>query len=242
MKLRGQVAVVTGAASGIGAAIARLFMSEGAHCILADVTAPPDEMQSLDRAETIVLDVTRADDVQKVMSDTVTRHGRLDIVVNSAGILEECPFVELGVKSFDRMIEVDLRGVFLAGRFAAPHMVSQGHGRIINVASQLGIKGGVGLAHYVAAKAGVIGLTKAMALELAPHGILVNAIAPGPIETPLIASLSAEWKDAKAAELPLGRFGTAEEIAPSALLLASSPDGDLYVGQTLGPNSGDVMP
>jgi 3-oxoacyl-[acyl-carrier protein] reductase len=144
--------------------------------------------------------------------------------------------------TFDKVLAVDLKAVFLAARWAAPHMVERGGGRIINIASQLGIKGGTGLTHYVAAKAGVIGMTKAMALELAEHNILVNAIAPGPIVTPLIEGLSEEWKAAKQAELPIGRFGQAHEVAPTALLLASSPGGDLYTGQTLGPNSGDVMP
>jgi 3-oxoacyl-[acyl-carrier protein] reductase len=121
-------------------------------------------------------------------------------------------------------------------------MVAQGSGRVVNVASQLGIKGGESLVHYSAAKAGVIGLTKALAREVAPHGVLVNAIAPGPIETPLVAGISEDWKIAKRAELPLGRFGLPHEIAPTAVLLASDPGGNLYVGQTLGPNSGDVMP
>jgi 3-oxoacyl-[acyl-carrier protein] reductase len=113
---------------------------------------------------------------------------------------------------------------------------------VINIASQLAIKGGRGLTHYSAAKAGVIGLTKALALEVAEHGVLVNAIAPGPIETAMVNGISEEWKTAKKAELPLGRFGAPDEVAPTAVLLASSPGGSLYVGQTLGPNSGDVMP
>jgi 3-oxoacyl-[acyl-carrier protein] reductase len=113
---------------------------------------------------------------------------------------------------------------------------------VINLASQLAIKGGVSLSHYSAAKAGVIGLTKSLALEVASAGVLVNAIAPGPIETPMVDGISAQWKREKMAELPLGRFGRPEEVAPTAVLLASSPGGDLYVGQTLGPNSGDVMP
>jgi 3-oxoacyl-[acyl-carrier protein] reductase len=121
-------------------------------------------------------------------------------------------------------------------------MRAQRWGRIINVASQLGIKGGVGLGHYSAAKAGVIGFTKALALEAAPGNVLVNSIAPGPIETPLVDGISEDWKKAKRAELPLGRFGTPAEVAPTALLLASDPGGNLFVGQTLGPNSGDVMP
>jgi len=121
-------------------------------------------------------------------------------------------------------------------------MVARGEGRIINIASQLGIKGGRGLTHYSAAKAGVIGLTKALALELAEHGVLVNAIAPGPVHTAMVEGITEEWKAAKQAELPLGRFGVPAEVAPTAVLLASSPGGDLYVGQTLGPNAGDVMP
>lgn len=121
-------------------------------------------------------------------------------------------------------------------------MRHQKWGRIINISSQLGIKGGIGLSHYSAAKAGVIGLTKSLALELAPDNVLVNSIAPGPIETPLVDGISESWKAAKRAELPLGRFGRPEEVAPAAILLASDPGGNLFVGQTLGPNSGDVMP
>jgi 3-oxoacyl-[acyl-carrier protein] reductase len=239
-KLEGQVAVITGASSGIGAATARLFAREGARLALLDVAPIPGELQSLGTA--YVVDVTDADAVESAMAKVVDDHGRLDILVSAAGILDEVPFLEMSPERFDRTIAVDLRGVFLAARFAAPHMVAAGGGRIINIASQLGIKGGTNLAHYVAAKAGVIGLTKALALELAPKGVLVNAIAPGPIVTPLIDGLSEEWKRSKSAELPLGRFGRPEEVAPTALLLAGSPDGDIYVGQTLGPNSGDVMP
>jgi 3-oxoacyl-[acyl-carrier protein] reductase len=121
-------------------------------------------------------------------------------------------------------------------------MLAQRWGRIINVASQLGIKGGAELTHYAAAKAGVIGFTKSLALEVSKDNVLVNAIAPGPIVTTLVDGLSPDWKTAKAKELPLGRFGLAEEVAPIAVLLASEPGGNLFVGQTLGPNSGDVMP
>ena len=110
------------------------------------------------------------------------------------------------------------------------------------VSSSASATAGSGLAHYAAAKAGVIALVKSLALEVSARGVLVNAIAPGPVETPLVDGISAEWKAAKRAELPLGRFGLPEEVAPAALLLASDPGGNLFVGQTLGPNSGDVMP
>src|SRR5919205_468139 len=137
------------------------------------------------------------------------------------------------------------RGTALADRVAlvvGSHMFERCGGRFINIASQLGSKGGRGLTHYSAAKAGVIGLTKALALEVAEHGVLVNAIAPGPIHTGMVEGITEDWKRAKQAELPLGRFGVPEEVAPTAVLLASDPGGNLYVGQVLGPNSGDVMP
>ena len=246
--LEGQVAIVTGAASGIGAAIADLFAAEGAAVLLVDrdadrLAAAVERLRSDQRAATsAVVDVTDADQTRAMVEQCVAELGRVDVLVNCAGMLTEVPLVEMDVATWDEMIAVDLRSVFLCCRWAAPHMVSRGSGRIINIASQLGIKGGEGLVHYSAAKAGVIGLTKALARELAPSGVLVNAIAPGPIETPLVEGISEDWKRAKQAELPLGRFGRVDEVAPTALLLASSPGGDLYVGQTLGPNSGDVMP
>jgi len=227
----------------MGAAIARSYAAEGARLVLADRDAGRLEAaaEELD-AEAHALDVTDADAVRAVVDGVAAAHGRLDVLVNCAGILTEVPLLEMDVETFDEMIAVDLRSVFLCSRFAAPHMVAAGWGRIISIASQLALKGGESLTHYSAAKAGVLGFTKAAARELAPHGVLVNAIAPGPIVTPMIDGLSEEWKAAKQAELPLGRFGRPEEVAPTAVLLASDPGGNLYVGQTLGPNSGDVMP
>jgi 3-oxoacyl-[acyl-carrier protein] reductase len=148
----------------------------------------------------------------------------------------------MDLRTWSETITVDLTSVFLCSREVLGLMRQQRWGRIINISSQLGIKGGRNRAHYSAAKAGVIGFTKALALETAEDNVLVNCVAPGPIETSLIDAVSAEWKSAKQAELPLGRFGTPEEVAPAVLLLASDPGGNLFVGQTLGPNSGDVMP
>ncbi len=188
------------------------------------------------------MDVVVQSSVEAAVREVLEAHGRIDILVNSAGILDEAPLVEMSLEQWQRTVDVDLTGTFLACRAVVPHMVSRGSGRVINIASQLGIKGGRGLTHYSAAKAGVIGLTKALALEVAQDGVLVNAIAPGPVHTPMVAGITEEWKQAKQAELPLGRFGVPAEVAPTAVLLASSPAGNLYVGQTLGPNSGDVMP
>lgn len=246
-QLEGKTALITGAASGIGAAIAHLYAKEGARVALADLNLDGCDEQALllhnqDRHSTHAVDVADANMTQSLIDSVVNTHGQIDILVNSAGILTEVPLLDLTIEQFDKMLAVNLRSVFLCSRWAAPYMVKQKSGRIINISSQLGLKGGVNLVHYTAAKAGVLGLTKAMARELVPHNVLVNAIAPGPVLTPLFGDLSDDWREAKQSELPLGRFGVPEEIAPSALLLASSPGGDLYVGQTLGPNSGDVMP
>ena len=246
--LVGKTAIVTGGASGIGAAIADALASEGAQLLLAD-----RDIDRLDAArerhaaaggavETATTDVTDAEQTKGMVDRCLSEFGKIDVLVNSAGMLNEVALVDMDVATWDEMIAVDLRSVFLCCRWTAPHMVHRGSGRIINIASQLGIKGGEGLVHYCAAKAGVIGFTKALAREAAPQGVLVNAIAPGPIETPLVGGLSEQWKQAKQDELPLRRFGRVDEVAPSALLLASDPGGNLYVGQVLGPNSGDVMP
>jgi len=142
---------------------------------------------------------------------------------------------------WDEMIRVNLRGTFLCCKYILPHMLENEFGRIINISSQLAQIGGIDLTHYCAAKAGVLGFTKSLAREVGDRGITVNCIAPGPTETNLIKDLSDEWKTERKNELVIPRFGKPEEIAPTALFLVSEPDGNLYTGQTLGPNSGDVM-
>ncbi|MGY3565217.1 SDR family NAD(P)-dependent oxidoreductase [Sinomonas sp. RB5] len=229
----GRTVVVTGGASGIGRAIAEAFRAHGDRVVVLDRS---------DGADVIRVDVSDEASVRSAFSSVREQFGTVDVLVNSAGLLTEAPVEEMDLATWNETIRVDLTGVFLCCREVLQPMRAQRWGRIINVASQLGIKGGVGLAHYSAAKAGVIGFTKALALEAAPGNVLVNSIAPGPIETPLVEGISEDWKRAKRAELPLGRFGTPAEVAPTALLLASDPGGNLFVGQTLGPNSGDVMP
>lgn len=229
----GRAVVVTGGSSGIGKAIAEAFRDNG------------DRVAVLDRAEgesAIRMDVADEASVQAAFAEARRQLGQIDILVNSAGLLTESSLEKMSLEMWNETLAVDLTGVFLCCREVVGEMRQRKWGRIINIASQLGIKGGVGLSHYSAAKAGVIALSKALALETAGDNVLVNCIAPGPIETPLVEGISESWKAAKRQELPLGRFGTPAEVAPTALLLASDPGGNLFVGQTLGPNSGDVMP
>jgi 3-oxoacyl-[acyl-carrier protein] reductase len=229
----GRAVVVTGGASGIGAAIAAAFTDNGDRVVVMDRVSGNG---------TIGVDVADEASVQAAFVEARERLGSIDVLVNSAGLLTESPLESMSLDKWNETIAVDLTGVFLCCREVVGEMRQQKWGRIINIASQLAIKGGVGLSHYSAAKAGVVGLSKALALEMAADNVLVNCIAPGPIDTPLVEGISESWKAAKRAELPLGRFGTAAEVAPAALLLASDPGGNLFVGQTLGPNSGDVMP
>ncbi len=240
--LAGRTAIVTGAASGIGAAIALLFAEEGARVVGVDRDERVhDRVAESGWAGALTADLAEEGAVTGVVSAAEELLGRIDILVASHGILTEAPLAELSLDRWEETLRIDLTSVFLLCRAVLPGMLERRDGRIIAVASQLGIKGGAGLAHYSAAKAGVIAMIKSLALEVSSHGVLANAIAPGPIETPLVDGISEDWKRAKRAELPLGRFGRPEEVAPVALLLASDPGGNLFVGQTLGPNSGDVM-
>ena len=246
-RLEGRVAVVTGAASGIGRGIAVAFAREGADVALVDLVAEADagaalaEVRAHGREPLFVrADVADEADVRAMAEQVLGQFGRVDVLVNNAGIFTQSLVEDLPVADWDRVLAVNLRGTFLCTRVLLGQMLERGSGRVINIASQLGQIGGVEVAHYAASKAAVIGLTKSLAREVARRGVLVNAIAPGPVVTPLLDGETPEWREAKLAELPLGRFGEVDEITPTAVLLASD-DGSYYVGQTLGPNGGDVM-
>jgi 3-oxoacyl-[acyl-carrier protein] reductase len=243
---RSRVAVVTGAGSGIGRAIAEKLASDGERVVVNDLKGEAaDEVvagikESGGAAVAAPGDVSDPESVDRMVEAAREAYGPPEILVNNAGYGQQKLFVDLTVEDFDRMIAVHLRGTFLCTRAVLPEMLSRGRGIIVNIASQLGQIGGVELSHYSAAKAGIIGLTKALAREVSAQGVRVNAVAPGPINTELVLALSEEWRRNKAAELPLGRFGESHEVAETVAFLAS--DGAaLYVGQTLGPNSGDVM-
>jgi 3-oxoacyl-[acyl-carrier protein] reductase len=246
-KLEGRVAVVTGAASGIGRGIAGAFAREGADVAVVDICAERQaagvlaDIAAHGRAATFAhCDVSDEAAVDAMAQHVLDRFGHADILVNNAGIFTQSLLADMPVADWDRVIGVNLRGTFLCTRVFLRPMLDRGWGRVINIASQLGQIGGAEVAHYSASKAGVIGLTKALAREVSGSGVLVNAIAPGPIQTPLLDSETEQWRSAKLAELPMGRFGTVAEVTPTAVLLASE-DGSYYAGQTLGPNGGDVM-
>lgn len=249
MRLKGKVAIITGAGQGIGLGIATAYAKEGANLALNIYGKDPEERDSiiaeLKRYHVDVIatedDITKESAVQELVGKTIERYGKIDILVNNAGIISESLVQDMPTEMWDRMIEIDLKSVFLLTKYVVPYMVEQKSGRIISTASQLGQKGAVKMSHYAAAKAGVIGFTKSIALELGQYGITANCIAPGPTETDLFAGLSESFKKQKKAELVIPRFARVEEVAPTAVFLASDPEGNVYTGQTLGPNSGDVM-
>ena len=235
------VALVTGGGSGIGQAIARRLAADGYNVLVNDF--------QLEAAQAVAAeiggvaaggDVSVEADVAAMVARAEEAFGPVTHLINNAGHIHQARFTELTVQDFDRMIAVHLRGTFLCTQAVLKGMLARGEGVIVNIASQLGQIGGVDLVHYSAAKAGIIGLTKALAREVSSQGVRVNAVAPGPINTPLVRSLSSDWQRAKAAQLPLGRFGEPEEVASTVAFLCS-PAASLFVGQTLGPNSGDVM-
>jgi 3-oxoacyl-[acyl-carrier protein] reductase len=239
-------AIVTGAGSGIGRAIAVRLSQDGYAILVNDLhldraQAVADEIAAAGgKAVAVAGDVSSETDTANVYEVAVSAFGHPQLLVNCAGIVHQALFENLEVADFDRMFAIHVRGTFLMTKLALPSMLAAGHGVIVNVASQLGQIGGIELVHYAGAKAAIIGMTKSLAREVSNRGVRVNAVAPGPINTPLVRELSQEWRVRKAAELPLGRFGEPEEVAATVSFLAS-PAASLFVGQTLGPNSGDVM-
>lgn len=235
------VAIVTGAGSGIGRAIAVQLAADGYKVLVNDFRPEAAQAVAVEIGGVACAgDVSIEADVAAMVVMAESAFGPVTHLINNAGHVHQGRFTDLTVQDFDRMIAVHLRGTFLCTHAVLPGMLARGAGVIVNIASQLGQIGGIELVHYSAAKAGIIGLTKALAREVSAQGVRVNAVAPGPINTPLVQNLSADWRRAKAAELPLGRFGEPEEVAATVAFLCS-PAASLFVGQTLGPNSGDVM-
>jgi 3-oxoacyl-[acyl-carrier protein] reductase len=234
-------AVVTGAGSGIGRAIAMRLAKDGYQVVVNDLDLGQAQAVAGEiggGAVAVAGDVSKEGDVDAIAA--VASNGMVDVLVNNAGHVHQTLFEKMQPADFDRMFAVHVRGTFLMMRKFLPAMLERGSGSIVNIASQLGQIGGIELVHYSGAKAAIIGMTKALAREVSARGVRVNAVAPGPIETPLVMALSEDWRKRKASELPLGRFGQPDEVA-SVVGFLVSPGGSLFVGQTLGPNSGDVM-
>ena len=245
-KLDGKVALVTGGASGIGRAIVIALAGAGANVGIVDrnlegARRVAEEIGKFRvRTAAAVADVADEAQIGVAFANISAALGDIDILCNNAGIDTVSPLADMPVEMWDEMIRVNLRSMFLGTRLVLPAMQRKRWGRIINTASQLGHKGAPLMVHYCAAKAGVIGFTRALAYEVARDGITVNAICPGPIETPLLNHIPRDWQEAKRAELAIGRFGRVDEVAPTVVLLASD-DGSYYVGATMNMNGGDYM-
>lgn len=246
MDLKGKMALVTGGSRGIGRAVALAFVKAGANVALCarDLTKAElvaEEARALGvEALAIKADIAHSAEVEALVQTCLGKFGRLDILVNNAGIVKDALVVRMKDEDWDRVLEVNLRGAFYSIRSALKPMMKQRGGRIINIASVVGVMGNVGQANYVAAKAGLIGLTKAVAREAASWGITVNAVAPGFIETDMVASLPEKVRQAYLEQIPLKRLGSPEEVAAVVCFLAS--DAASYItGQVIHVNGGMWM-
>jgi len=241
--LAGKVAIVTGGTRGIGFAIARLLAEDGASVVVsgrdaARLEAAVKELESLGApAMAVAADAAKREDADRLVEATRERFGRIDVLVNNAGITRDQLLVRMKDDDWDQVLDTNLRGVFLMTRAVGKVMMRQKSGRIINIASTAGAMGNPGQVNYSAAKAGVIGLTKAAGRELAHWNILVNAVAPGLIETDMAASIPAEAREAMLQQVPLKRIGQGREVAEVVRFLAG--DGASYItGQTIHVNGG----
>jgi 3-oxoacyl-[acyl-carrier protein] reductase len=244
--LAGKVAVVTGGSRGIGAAVAAWFAEAGAAVVVSarDAERLDHAVKALTErgadALGVVADAARREDAERLADTARERFGRIDVLVNNAGITRDALLVRMKDEDWDQVMDVNLRGAFLMTRAVAKTMMRQKGGRVVNVTSTAGAMGNAGQANYSAAKAGLIGLTKAAARELAHWSILVNAVAPGLIDTDMSAGIPDKAREALLAQVPLGRIGTAREVAEVVGFLAG--DGAAYVtGQVFHVNGGLYM-
>ena len=217
MRLKNKICIVTGAAQGIGAATVKKFADEGAIVIGCDRHAEPIPGAT----DSLAVDVTDRAQVDAMVATVLARHGRIDVLVNNAGITKDARLVKMTEQQFDAVIDVNLRGVFHCAQAVAETMLAQGSGVILNASSVVGVYGNFGQTNYAASKFGVIGFTKTWSRELGPKGVRVNAVAPGFVETPILASVPDKVLEQMKARVPLGRLARAEEIANVYAFLAS---------------------
>ncbi|KJS00750.1 MAG: 3-oxoacyl-ACP reductase [Peptococcaceae bacterium BRH_c4a] len=237
MQIKGRVALITGSASGMGRGTAEIMAQHGVKTVINDVNqGMVDEVvkgikEAGGEVMGVVADITKKAEVEAMFKQVVNTYGRIDILVNNAGIFRDKAFLKMTEEDWDKVLEVDLKGVFLCSQEAVKYMREQGYGRIVNISSRAWL-GGPGQANYSAAKAGVVALTRTLALELGKRGITVNCIPPGLIETPMWHSLPEEGKERLLKAQPMGRIGSPRDIARTVMFFASDEAGYIN-GQTL---------
>lgn len=247
--LAGQTALVTGANRGIGAGVARAFAAEGAHVAINYPNADSaDEAMALvaeiesggGKAIALEADVTSPEAVEAMMEEVIAKLGSLTTLVNNAGIAHAAPVEDIDPDVWDQVFAVHVRGTFLTCKYALPHMYARGSGRIINTASQLAYLGAAGFAHYTAAKGAIVTFTRTLALEAAPKGVGVNAVAPGATHTAMLEDVPDDILEGIRQSIPLGKLAEVDDIVPSYVFLASE-GARHYVGQVISPNGGDMF-
>jgi 3-oxoacyl-[acyl-carrier protein] reductase len=246
MLLKDNVALITGSARGIGREIALTFANEGAAVVICDVNAEMARETAEEfaakghKAVSFGCDVTRLAEVEELVNKILDKFGKIDILVNNAGITKDNLLLRMSEQDWDAVLNVNLKGVFICTKVITKVMLKQKKGKIINIASIIGIMGNAGQANYAASKAGIIGFTKSMARELASRSINVNAVAPGYIQTAMTDKLSEEARNRMLANIPLGKLGTPADVAGVCLFLAS-PESDYITGQTIVVDGGMAM-